>query len=221
MRLAAVRIEIAGKLLIPPLNLEIAPGEIVTVMGPSGSGKSTLLALIGGLIDRAFTAEGRIWIGGTDVTAAPPEHRGVGFLFQDDLLFPHLTVAANLAFGLTSRVRCRRQRSALLEAALARADLAGFGSRDPTTLSGGQRQRVSLLRTLLSEPRALLLDEPFSRLDTALRHELRAFVFHHVRRRELPTLLVTHDPADAEAAGGAIVDLSQTEPGLVATSTMA
>jgi ABC-type uncharacterized transport system, ATPase component len=115
-------------------------------------------------------------------------------------------VAGNLAFGLPSGLS-RRERQRRVADALLDAELAGLGGRDPATLSGGQRARVALLRTLLSEPEALLLDEPFSKLDAELRARMRTFVFEHARQRGLPTLLVTHDPADAQAAGGPVITL--------------
>ena len=124
-----------------------------------------------------------------------------------DLLFPHLSVGDNLAFGLPPEVRGRDQRQKLIEGALSDADLAGMSERDPATLSGGQRARVALMRTLLSGPRALLLDEPFSKLDADLRARVREFVFAHARANAIPTLLVTHDLADAKAAGGTVVEL--------------
>lgn len=202
-----VAIALGGKPLVGPLSLDVPPGEVVTVMGPSGSGKSTLLAFVGGFLGHAFAARGRVLVDGTDVTGMPPEKRAVGILFQDDLLFPHLTVGGNLAFGLREAVRDKARRRAIVEEALAQAGLAGFADRDPGTLSGGQRARVALLRTLLAEPRALLLDEPFGKLDAALRQDVRAFVFARARARGLPTLLVTHDAADAQAAGGRVVEV--------------
>lgn len=205
LALEGVTIRLDGRPLVGPLDLAVAPGEAATVMGPSGSGKSTLLAYVGGFLDPAFTARGRVVVAGTAVEALPPERRGIGILFQDDLLFPHLTVGGNLAFGLPADVRGRARRRALVEEALARAGLDGFADRDPATLSGGQRARVALMRTLLSRPRALLLDEPFGKLDVALREEVRGFVLAHAKAERLPILLVTHDPADAEAAGGRIV----------------
>ncbi|MEO3427306.1 ATP-binding cassette domain-containing protein [Pelagibius sp. CAU 1746] len=190
------------KHIIGPVSLTVAPGEVVTVMGPSGCGKSSLLAYICGTLAPGLSGGGRVLLNGAEVTAAPPEARHIGILFQDDLLFPHLSVAGNLAFGLPSGLRGRRARRARIEAALAEADMLAFYDRDPATLSGGQRARVALLRTLLSEPRALLLDEPFAKLDVALRARFRSFVFDHARAQGLPTLLVTHDPQDAEDAGG-------------------
>lgn len=205
LALEGVTIRLDGRPLVGPLDLAVAPGEAATVMGPSGSGKSTLLAYVGGFLDPAFAARGRVVVAGTAVEGLPPERRGIGILFQDDLLFPHLTVGGNLAFGLPADVRGRARRRALVEEALARAGLDGFADRDPATLSGGQRARVALMRTLLSRPRALLLDEPFGKLDVALREEVRGFVLAHAKAERLPILLVTHDPADAEAAGGRIV----------------
>jgi putative thiamine transport system ATP-binding protein len=197
LRLAGVRIDLGGRTLVPGLDLEVGAGECVTVMGPSGCGKSTLLAMIAGSLDPAFRAEGRVLVGGIDVTDLPPERRRIGIQFQDDLLFPHLSVAGNLAFALPRDVRDRAERRRRVVRALAEAELPGFEDRDPATLSGGQRARVALMRTLLSRPLALLLDEPFNRLDAQLRGEFRRFVFEHVSERRLPMLLVTHDPADA------------------------
>jgi len=208
LRLRDVSLSLADKVLVPTLDVEVGPGEVLTVMGPSGSGKSTLLAFIGGFLDPAFAASGRIEVDGRDVTDLPAERRGIGILFQDDLLFPHLSVGRNLAFGLTARVRGAHERRERVAAALGSAGLAGFGDRDPATLSGGQRARVSVLRALLAEPHALLLDEPFSKLDSALRDEFRAFLFGDLRRRGLPTVQVTHEVADARAARGKTVALS-------------
>lgn len=195
--------------LFPPITLTVAPGEVATVMGPSGIGKSTLLDAIGGHLGRAFTLSGRIRLAGRDLAPLPPEARRVGLMFQDAVLFPHLSVGDNLAFGLTGAVRGRGARRAAVVAALERAGLAGLYDRDPATLSGGQRARAALMRTLLADPRALLLDEPFSKLDAALRDDLRAFTFAHIRTRAIPALLVTHDPADAEAATGPVLDLTR------------
>jgi putative thiamine transport system ATP-binding protein len=193
-----VRIRIGERALVDRLDLTVAPGECVTLMGPSGCGKSTLLAFIAGTLDTAFRATGRISLGDDDVIDLPPHLRRVGILFQDDLLFPHLSVGGNLAFALPRHVA---DRAARIEQALAEADLAGFARRDPATLSGGQRARVALMRTLLAEPRVLLLDEPFNKLDARLRADFRKFVLTHAVRRALPTILVTHDAADAPPQG--------------------
>ncbi len=194
--------------LLGPLDLAIAPGENATLMGPSGSGKSSLLAFLCGTLDPAFRCQGRVRLNGRDILALPPERRRLGILFQDDLLFPHLSVAGNLAFGLPDALD-RETRRARVAAALAEAGLAGFESHDPATLSGGQRARVALLRMLLSEPQALLLDEPFGRLDASLRRRFRRLVFERARAQMLPVLLVTHDQEDADAASGRIVTVGQ------------
>lgn len=186
------------------LTARVAPGEILSVMGPSGSGKSTLLAALIGTLAPGFRLSGRIALNGRDVTALPTEARRIGILFQDALLFPHLSVAGNLAFALPRALR-GAARAARIEAALAEAGLAGFGPRDPATLSGGERARVALMRTLLAEPEALLLDEPFARLDADRRARIRSFTFATARARGLPVVLVTHEPEDAHAAEGPVV----------------
>jgi putative thiamine transport system ATP-binding protein len=210
LELDGVWLALGERLLVAPLSLTVPPGTVATVMGPSGCGKSTLLSYLCGTLDPAFRAGGAVRLGGSDLGALPPEARRLGILFQDDLLFPHMTVGENLAFGLPPGLR-RAERQSRVGAALESAGLGGFAPNDPATLSGGQRNRVALLRTLLSEPRALLLDEPFSRLDAALQADFRRVVFDHARARGLPTLLVTHDPADAAAAGGPVVELGAPE----------
>ena len=206
--LSGVVTRIDGRALFAPVDLTVRAGEITTIMGPSGAGKSSLLAFICGTLDPALRGEGQVLLDGQAITDLPPERRGVGILFQDDLLFPHLSVGENLMFGVPRAVTRRADRRARAEAALGEADLAGFFPRDPATLSGGQRARVAVLRTLLAEPKALLLDEPFSKLDVDLRDRFRRFVFDHARSRALPTLMVTHDAADADAAAGPIVTLA-------------
>jgi len=213
LRLDAVWLALGPRLLLPPLSLSVAPGTVTTLMGPSGCGKSSLLASLCGMLDPALRCGGRAWLGDRELGPLPPEQRRLGILFQDDLLFPHLTVGENISFGLPPGPRARRR--AELEAALADAGLAGFANRDPATLSGGQRARIALLRTLAARPEALLLDEPFAKLDSELRNRFRHFVFDHGRRLGLPTLLVTHDPADADAAGGPVVTLAPPPPAAV------
>ncbi|MET4807841.1 ATP-binding cassette domain-containing protein [Limibacillus sp. MBR-115] len=200
-----IRIRLKEKVLLS-LNAEIGPGEVLTVMGPSGSGKSTLLAFVAGFLDPIFSAQGNILLDGEDVTSKPAEARHIGLLFQDPLLFPHLSVGGNLLFGMDRRTPNRKQRMC---DALAEAGLQGFEQRDTATLSGGQKARVALLRVLLSEPRAVLLDEPFSKLDQSLRDDLRRLVFARLRQAGLPALLVTHDAADAQATGGPVVELAE------------
>ena len=206
LHISDVAISLDGERLVS-LDAFVRPGEVVTVMGPSGVGKSTLLAFIGGFLGRDFRAKGRIVLNGRDVTELPPERRGIGLLFQDALLLPHLSVGGNLLLGLAGAVKGRVARRRAVDDALAEVGLEGFADRDVTTLSGGQAARVALMRTLLAHPEALILDEPFSRLDATLREQVRELVFAEARRYLLPVLLVTHDPADAEAAGGGVVDL--------------
>ncbi len=197
-----------GDQSVVQLDVSVQPGGVLTLMGPSGSGKSTALAAMIGTLAPPFRQTGRIWLAGKDITALPTHARRIGLMFQDDLLFPHLSVGGNLAFALPPSVR---DRARVVGRALEEAGLAGFAPRDPATLSGGQRARVALLRTLLAEPKALLLDEPFSRLDAGLRGQIRAFVFDQARARGLPVVLVTHDIEDARAAGGRVLTpLGQT-----------
>ena len=188
------------------VNSDIAPGEVLTVMGPSGVGKSTLLAYITGTLPPAFKGMGNVLLDGQDITGLPSHKRKIGILFQDDLLFPHMSVGANLAFGMAAGGSKAGRRAKIAEA-LVDVGLDGYAERDPATLSGGQCARVALVRMLLSDPHALLLDEAFSRLDAELRAQVRDLVFGVAKERALPVLMVTHDAEDAHAAGGKIIEL--------------
>lgn len=187
--------------LLQGLQLQVPPGEILTLMGPSGCGKSSVLAAIAGTLAsvseglQPLPLVGTVRLNGRDLSTLPTHQRGVGLVFQDALLFAHLTVAENLLFAVPQGLPLA-QRQARVQQALHEAELDGLGERDPSTLSGGQRARVALMRALLAEPQALLLDEPFSKLDTALRTQLRPWVFAHVRERRIPVVLVTHDHED-------------------------
>lgn len=203
-----VEIALAGRRLVA-IDRRIAPGAVLAVTGPSGAGKSSLLAFLGGFLAPPLAARGRIGLEGRDITALPPEKRRIGLLFQDALLFPHLSVGGNLLFGLGPRTRGRARRRAAADAMLEKVGLAGFFGRDPATLSGGEAARVALARTLLSDPRALLLDEAFSRLDRDLRASVRTLVFGLVCERQIPAILVTHDREDAEGAD----DIVHLDPG--------
>lgn len=197
------------QVIVKDLHLRVGAGQILTLMGPSGSGKSSVLAGIAGTLAQLndsqsregqapLSMRGRVRLGGKDVSDWPTEHRGIGLMFQEPLLFAHMSVGENLLFALRSGTP--RDRRAQVMQALEDAGLGGFADRDPATLSGGQKARVALMRALLAQPKALLLDEPFSKLDTALRTQFRDFVFDHLRRQHIPAILVTHDQADAADA---------------------
>ena len=203
-----VSIALNGRELLT-LTHHVAPGVVLTVMGPSGSGKSTLLAYVGGFLDPMFHATGKVFVDGAELTALPAEERHAGILFQDPLLFPHMSVAGNLVFAIAPGVKGKAARLALACAMLKGVGLEGMGDRDPDTLSGGQKARVALARVLLSSPRALLLDEPFSKLDQGLRQQMRKLVFAKARDAGLPVILVTHDEADATAAAGPVVRIGE------------
>ena len=203
MSAGTLRVEALGlrlpdeRSLVDGLSFAIEPGEVLALMGRSGSGKSSVLAWLTGTLDARLQSRGRVWLGDRRLDPLPTERRRLGLMLQQDYLFPHMSVGDNLAFGLRPDGRGRAARAARarrIEESLAGAGLGGMAARDPATLSGGQRARVSLLRTLLAEPCAILLDEPFSRLDTALREQIRAFTWEAART--LPVLLVTHDLAD-------------------------
>lgn len=205
------RLGSAQRTLVSGLRLDVGPGEILTLMGPSGSGKSSVLAAIAGTLGevaegaQALRFDGTVSLHGQDLSHRPTSQRGIGLLFQDPLLFAHMSVAENLRFAVPPGPAA--DRDAQVERALAEADLTGYGPADPATLSGGQRARVALMRALLAQPRALLLDEPFSRLDAALRAQFRAFVFDQVRARGIPAVLVTHDADDiADPARVVVLD---------------
>lgn len=208
LHLDAISIGLHGRTLLC-LSAVVRPGDVLTVMGPSGSGKSALLAYLGGFLDPVFTANGRLSIDGNDLTGIPAENRRCGMLFQDSLLFPHLSVGGNLLFGLTPSIARHSQRRRMVEQALVDVELQGFFDRDPATLSGGQKARVALQRVMLSAPGFLLLDEPFSKLDSDLRQQTRTLIFSTAKAAGLPVILVTHDIADAEAAGGRVVTIGE------------
>ena len=206
-----------GETLLLRIDCRIEPGTVLTVMGESGSGKSSLLDFIAGFLRPDFQASGKILLDGQDLAPLNPQERHIGLMFQSPLLFPHMSVLQNLMFAIPASVRKRSIRRDMAQQALDDAGLSGFGSRDPATLSGGQQTRVALMRTLLAEPHALLLDEPFSSLDKARRADIRALVFDAAREKGLPVLLVTHDEEDATAAGGRVHVLDESGPGTSCT----
>ncbi|PCD78006.1 ATP-binding cassette domain-containing protein [Pseudothioclava arenosa] len=177
-------------------DLSVATGARVAVIGPSGAGKSTLLAAITGFL---APASGRILWAGQDITRTEPGARPLSILFQDQNLFPHLSVTQNIGLGLDPRLRLSPADHARIEAALERTGLAGLGPRKPAELSGGQQSRVALARTLLRARPLLLLDEPFSALGPALKAEMLALTAELAAEQGTTLLMVTHDPEDAAA----------------------
>lgn len=182
--------------LLAGVDLRVTAGQTVALLGASGSGKSTLLKIVAGL---EAPERGHIRLDGRDISTWPPERRGVALIFQDFALFPHLNVQDNVAFGLVEqgmRKALARQRARDM---LVRFGLDGHADDRVWTLSGGEQQRVALARALITEPRVLLLDEPFSALDADLRERLRAEFSQHIRAAGMAAILVTHDEADARA----------------------
>jgi iron(III) transport system ATP-binding protein len=195
-----------GTAVLDDINLDIERGEFFAFLGPSGSGKTTLLRLIAGF---GVPAQGRIVIGERDVTALPPWNRNVGMVFQSYALWPHMTVARNVAFGLERRSLRRAEITRRVDAALELVGLSEYAQRRPAQLSGGQQQRVALARTIVIEPEVLLLDEPLSNLDARLRVEMRAELRTLQRKLGLTAIYVTHDQEEANAIADRIAVLDQ------------
>ena len=206
VRFESVRKQFGSFTAIPDLTLDIAPGELVTLLGPSGCGKTTTLRMLAGL--ESPTA-GRILIGGGDVTRLPANRRDVSMVFQSYALFPHMSVADNVAYGLESG---GMKPAAAREAAAAGLDLvglAGLGKRLPSELSGGQQQRVAVARALVLEPQVLLLDEPLSNLDARLRRRVRTEIRELQQRLGFTAVYVTHDQEEALAVSDRIVVMKE------------
>ncbi len=180
--------------VVHDLSLRVAEGEVVALLGPSGSGKTTTLRLIAGF---EVPDQGRILLAGRDVTSLRAVARRTGMVFQHYALFPHMTVAANVAYGLADRGLDAGATAERVAAALARVDLSGYESRQVTALSGGQQQRVALARALAPEPPVLLLDEPLSNLDPSLRDRTRRELRELIRQIGITTVLVTHEQEEA------------------------
>ena len=185
-----------GPTVVESLNLVVQRGEIVCLLGPSGCGKTTTLRLIAGLEQ---PLAGEILLDGEQVASAnrsvAPERRGIGMVFQSDALFPHLTIAQNVGFGLNGSSATQRQQE--INQALLRVGLDGYANMMPHKLSGGQRQRTSLARALIRRPRIVLLDEAFASLDTRLREQTRDDTLHLLKEQSATAILVTHDPEEA------------------------
>ena len=182
--------------VVPPLSLEVRPGELLGLLGPSGCGKTTTLRMIGGLLP---ASGGRVLVDGEDMTGLPAYRRDMGIVFQNYALFPHMTVAENVAFGLEMRGLAKSKITWRVDRVLELVRLTGLAKRRPRALSGGQQQRVALARALVIEPRILLLDEPLSNLDAKLREEMRGEIRDIQRRLGITTVFVTHDQTEALA----------------------
>jgi len=184
-----------GDTLFSSFNLSVEKGEIVTLMGPSGCGKSTLLDVIAGHLSSEFDYSGAITLNGQALNTLPAHKRQVGILFQDDLLFPHLTVWENLAFALPDAIKGSARKEQALKA-LKNISLSKLADSFPDQISGGQRARIALSRMLLAQPKLALLDEPYSKLDKELRTQFRSWVVDQLKQANIPALIVTHDEED-------------------------
>jgi thiamine transport system ATP-binding protein len=196
LQLSGVCIDYEGERLLEDADLHVAPSTIAALLGPSGSGKSSLLRCIAG-VQRQNS--GRILWNGSDITATPAHKRRFGLVFQDPLLFDHLDVGANIAFGLRFTELSRTESRAKITTLLDMVGLPGFERRSAATLSGGEAQRVALARALATEPRLLCLDEPFAALDRDLREHLVLQVRQLLRELNIPAIHVTHDHDEAQA----------------------
>ena len=194
----------ADQPLLQDVSLQVAASEVVALLGPSGSGKSTLLGITAGL--QAPDA-GSVWFDGQDITTLAPERRGFALMFQDFALFPHLNVLDNVAFGLVEQRHSRRQAREAAAQMLELFGLAALAQRRVWNLSGGEQQRVALARALITQPRVLLLDEPFSALDADLRVALRGEFRARIQAAGMAALLVTHDEQEARAMADRAVRL--------------
>jgi putative spermidine/putrescine transport system ATP-binding protein len=217
----SIRLEACGKTFadgtraLEPLTLDITAGETVVFLGPSGCGKTTTLRLIAGL--EKPDAGGRVRFGDDDVTALPIEKRNVGMVFQSYALFPNMSVAQNVAYGLRVRRVASVERAAQVTEMLDLMHLQEFANRSVDQLSGGQRQRVALARALIVKPRVLLLDEPLTALDAKLRETLRVEIDRLLRELEITTIYVTHDQAEAMSLGDRIVVMEKGRVAQVGT----
>src|SRR5881398_650578 len=194
VRLAGVRKAYGDVVAVDGVDLEVQAGEFFTLLGPSGSGKTTTLRLIAGF---ERPDEGHVELAGADVTNQPPYARDVNTVFQDYALFPHMTVSANVAYGLRVKGVAKSERNARVEDILRRMRLPGVGGRKPSQLSGGQRQRVALARALVNRPEVLLLDEPLGALDLKLRQEMQLFLKSLQQELGITFVYVTHDQDEA------------------------
>ena len=216
VRLTTVSKHYGSTVAVHELDLDVADGEFVTLLGPSGCGKTTTLRMIAGLIE---PTSGRIFFDDQDVTYVPPRKRNIGFVFQTPALFPHLSVAANIGFGLSVKGAKKDAIAARVDEMLALVGLAGYGERLPAQLSGGQQQRVALARVLATDPRVLLFDEPLSALDKNLRDTLKYSILDLQRRTKKTAVYVTHDQSEAFAISDRIVVMNAGRAEQIGTQT--
>jgi ABC-type Fe3+/spermidine/putrescine transport system ATPase subunit len=219
--MAIVRFESVTKhfgqtVAVEQFDLTVADGEFVTLLGPSGCGKTTTLRMVAGLIE---PTGGRIWFDDQDVTRLPPRARNIGFVFQTPALFPHLSVADNVAFGLSVKGAKKPAIASRVDEMLAMVGLTGYGARVPAQLSGGQQQRVALARVLATDPRVLLFDEPLSALDKNLRETLKYSILELQRRTAKTAIYVTHDQSEAFAISDRIVVMNAGRAEQIGTQT--
>jgi len=216
VRLASITKHYGQTVAVHELDLDVADGELVTLLGPSGCGKTTTLRMVAGLIE---PSAGRIWFDDQDVTLLPPRARNIGFVFQTPALFPHLSVADNVAFGLSVKRRPKSEIQERVAAMLAMVGLADYGARMPAQLSGGQQQRIALGRVLATDPRVLLFDEPLSALDRNLRDSLKYAILDLQRRTGKTAIYVTHDQSEAFAISDRIVVMNAGRVEQIGTQT--
>ncbi len=195
------------KTFIRNLNLKVEKGNILTVFGLSGVGKSSLINVIAGVSEDNLSFKGDIILNNKKLNEFPTEKRKIGLLLQEGMLFPHLTVEQNLIFGMNKKLSYK-DKSLLISNHLLISNMEGFQDRFPNTLSGGQKARIACLRAMLSEPAALLLDEPFSSLDPDQRNSFSSFVIDQVKEKNIPCILVTHDESDKIISNYKALDLN-------------
>lgn len=199
-----LRVRLGGNLVVREACLTVMPGEFVAILGPSGCGKTTTLRAICGL---EYPESGVIQYEGSRINELPTHRRNIGYLFQEGALFPHLSVGQNISFGI--RAQPKAQQQARVEELLHLVQLNGLASRSTTSLSGGQRQRVALARALARQPKLVLLDEPFSSLDAALKDTLRKDLFEILKKTKTAAVMVTHDEQDAHTTAARTVWMSE------------
>jgi len=199
------------KPFIENLNIKVNNGKILTIFGSSGIGKSSLINIIAGVSENDLLFTGEIILNNKKITNILPEKRKIGLLLQDGVLFPHLNVEQNLIFGIKKNLT-NKEKYLLINEHLINANMEGFENRYPNTLSGGQKARIACLRAILSEPAALLLDEPFLSIDPEQRNSFRLFVVNQIREKKIPCILVTHDESDKLISDYQPLDLIKFSP---------